>query len=76
VFTGLGLCNRASAVCRRWIQCQMNVVQRMDGLRGHTLTTANTLMGTAAGIDNIYPKSSQATGLECVVHHYLMSLCR
>jgi hypothetical protein len=46
-------------------------------LMGHTLTTTvSALMGTAARVDNDYPRSSKGTGLECVVRHYLMSLCR
>jgi hypothetical protein len=43
---------------------------------GHTLTTVTAFMGTAARIDNDYPRSSKGTVLECVVCHYLMSLCR
>jgi hypothetical protein len=38
----------------------------------------SALMGTAARVDKEdYPRSSKGTGLkECVVRHYLMSLCR
>jgi drug/metabolite transporter (DMT)-like permease len=41
-----------------------------------TFLVGHILMGTAARVDSHYPRSSQGTGLECVVRHYLMSLCR